>query len=115
MFVLRLNHDERKALICLLHHMSWADGSQDEVELERLRYVSEALGLALEDVISSDEVPSIEAACEVFTGEASRRVALFELLNIALADGVYHEQERQSVAQIASLMAMGIDADDVLP
>lgn len=114
MFAYHLSLDEKEALVKLVGYLATAD---QEVSPEERKFV---LDLAHDLKVSSDGVfdgldeHSVQSLCALFERDSAKRVALVELIDLALADHEYFAEEKAAVRQVAEEMGVGEDEVDAI-
>jgi uncharacterized tellurite resistance protein B-like protein len=111
MFAYHLSNDEKEALLKLVGFMATSD---QEVAPEERRFVlnlAHELNVSYEGVFDGLNGENVEALCKPFGRESAKRVALVELIDLALADQEYFAEEKDAVRTVAE--AMGVSEDDV--
>ncbi len=83
MFLSALSQDEKVAFLELAHHLVSADGVMSIEELfEEMRHE-----MRLVKRVGGDPL-NVNSLCEVFTRTQSQRIAVLELITLALVDGL---------------------------
>lgn len=96
MFLAELHIEEKKAFFELASLMAKIDGNQSIFENSILKKYQKEMelenytirGLAIGDIL------------EVFKNERSKDIVLTEILRLIFSDGVFHDQEKESVRLI---------------
>lgn len=92
-FLTELQPEEKKAFLELASLISTIDGNLSIYENPVLDKYQKEMGL--EDY--SIKGHAIEDILKVFKSERSKNIALTEILQLIFSDGVFHDQERESV------------------
>lgn len=93
MFLVELQLEERIAFLELAALISKVDGKLSIFESSVLNKYKKEMGL--EDYIIKSL--AIEDILKVFKNERSKKIVLTELLQLIFSDGVFHNQEKESV------------------
>lgn len=109
MFAELLTREEQEALLSLLVHIAKADGEIDERERAVLLAMAETVGKSLDQAMSLAGGLRLEDICTRFAREKAKRIALVELLNIAMTDRVLSADEEAGVHRVATLMGLSRD------
>jgi tellurite resistance protein len=96
MFLAELRPEEKTAFLELANLVASVDGNlsiKEDLLIEDYRY---EMGLEhyLVQNLTMDEI------LQLFTSERSKNIALAEILGLIFSDGVFHEQEKESVRLI---------------
>jgi tellurite resistance protein len=96
MFLAELQPDEKKAFLELASLITKIDGKQSIYEkslLEKYRKEMELQNYSIKDL-------DIEDILQVFKDERVKHIVLAEILRMVFSDGVFNEQERESIRLI---------------
>ncbi len=96
MFLAELQPEEKKAFIELAYLIAKIDGKYSVFESKTIKEYQKEL--EIEDYTIRGI--SIENILEEFKNERSKNIVLTELLRLIYSDGVFHDQERESVSII---------------
>jgi uncharacterized tellurite resistance protein B-like protein len=111
MFSFHLNIDEKEALLKLVGYLATSD---EEVSGQERKFVLELahdLNVSAEKVFDGLNEQSLSNLCKPFERESARRIALVELIDLALSDRDYFAEEKAAVRDVAE--AMGVPEQDV--
>ncbi len=106
MFAYHLSLEEKEALLKLVGFLATSD---QEISPQERKFV---LDLAHDLKVSSDGVfddideHTLESLCAQFERESAKRVALVELVDMALSDREYFAEEKAAVRQVAETMGV---------
>jgi tellurite resistance protein len=106
LFLAELQREEQIAFLELAAMISKIDGNLSIFESSILNKYQKEMGL--EDY--KTEGLAIEDVLPVFKNERSKKIVLAEILQLIYADGVFHEQEKESVRLIEK--HFGFDPSD---
>ena len=96
MFLAELQLEEKKAFLELADLIAKIDGKYSIFESKTIKEYQKELEIG--DYIIRGI--TIEKILEEFKNERSKNIVLSELLRLIYSDGVFHEQERESVSLI---------------
>ncbi|WP_342431538.1 hypothetical protein [Neobacillus sp. FSL H8-0543] len=96
MFLAELQLEEKKAFLELANLIAKIDGKYSIFETKILKEYQKELELGDYTIRGI----TIENILEEFKNERSKNIVLSELLRLIYSDGVFHEQERESVSLI---------------
>jgi uncharacterized tellurite resistance protein B-like protein len=107
MFVEHLTPSERLRLLRLLTYLAAVDGDIDPSEDLALRALAERIGVpdGTPDLVINEV--GLEQLCRAFERESARRIALAELVGMALADQEFAWVEKRTLGKVAT--AFGVD------
>lgn len=112
MFYIHLNHTEKRAMLQLVGYLAASDDDVSLAERAFVRELAEALGVSAHDgVFEHLDAHTLAELCGAFTRESARRIALVELIHLALSDDIYFTEEAATIEEIGLLM--GIDSQQV--
>lgn len=106
MFLAELQQKEKEAFLELAALIAKIDGNNSIFENSILAEYKKEMGI--ENYLLSG-MP-IEEIVKVFKSERSKNIVLTELLRLVFSDGVYHDQERESIRFIKK--HFGFNADE---
>ena len=106
MFVEQLTLTERTRLLRLLTYLAAVDGDIDPAEDAALHALAERIGVpeGTPDLVIDEA--GLEQLCHAFDRESARRIALAELVGMAMADRAFVWVEKRTLGKVAT--AMGI-------
>jgi tellurite resistance protein len=96
MFLAELQLEEKKAFLELAYLIANVDGKYSVFESKTIKEYHKELAIGDYTIKGI----TIENILEEFKSERSRTIVLTELLRLIYSDGVFHEQERESVSLI---------------
>lgn len=112
MFVEHLSPTERVGLLRLLTFLAAVDGDIDPNEEATLRSLAERIGVpdGTPDLVLNQV--GLEQLCAAFERESARRIALAELVGMALADHEFAWVEKRTVGKVAHTFGVSPDTLD---
>jgi tellurite resistance protein len=96
MFLAELQLEEKKAFLELANLIANVDGKYSVFESKTIKEYQKELEIGDYSIRGI----TIETILEEFKSERSKNIVLTELLRLIYSDGVFHEQERESVSLI---------------
>lgn len=109
MFTYHLSYDEKEALLKLVGYLATSDQDVSPEERKFVLDLAHDLEVSSEGVFDDLDDQSLESLCDVFGRDSAKRVALVELVDIALADQDYFAEEKSAVRNVAEIMGVGED------
>lgn len=106
MFLARLVGDEKSAFYSLAHAVAAAEGGVSGVEASIL---DAALGEMA--IPKPTNTLSPEDACRVFARAEGKRIALLELMMVAMIDGSISDKELEKIRSIAEKLGVGAQVE----
>lgn len=111
MFTYHLSDDEKEALLKLVGFLARSDQDVAPEERKFVLDLAHDLNISSEGVFDDLDGQSVASLCERFERESAKRVAIVELVDLALADHEYFAEEKAAVRDVAE--TMGISDDEV--
>lgn len=109
MFTYHLSHDEKEALLKLVGFLATSD---DEVAPEERKFVLDLahdLNVSAEGVFKQGVGDDLDELCSPFDRDSAKKVALVELVDLALTDAEYFAEEKAAVRRVAEQMDISED------
>ncbi len=106
MFLGRLLDKEKSAFYALAHAVAAAEGGVSEAEESIL---SAAVGEM--SITKPSSILSLEEACRSFDRSEGKRIALLELMMVAMIDGSISDEELEKIRSIADHLGIGSQVD----
>ncbi len=104
MFVDRLSHKQRQALLDLAVITAGIDNDVSEEEMQYLQELSTTYDLGLNLV--SEQVKSIDDVISIIDSKQAKIIVLQELIKLSYKDGHFGPEEQHKVFQIAQKLGM---------
>lgn len=100
MFLIELSDIEKEAFVSLCYHASMSNGYVDEDESLVIKSYCQEMNI---DYVSCDNAMPMEEACNVFIASSDKikKIVIFEILGVMLADGIYDEKEKEYVSTLS--------------
>lgn len=105
MFADKLSDVEKQSLVQLLTYVARSDGKLAKQEWHLLNRFCDDNGL----VYDMNEECDLDDVCRRFRSKQTKVIALQHVIKMAVADGKYDDNERQSSAEIANRLSMEVD------
>ncbi|WP_404429589.1 hypothetical protein [Sutcliffiella horikoshii] len=106
MLLHELNREEMVAFLELAHLVAKANGIIDENEKIMLDTYKKEMGLEnsyeLKDLQLEEIVPN-------FVHNRSKRIAFLESISVAFADGIYHEEQKNLIAELRHAFEISLE------
>jgi len=99
-----LEKDEKRAFLKLMAFLSLIDGKVTEEEVVYLAEAATIMGLSPIGIFEEASDKNLGELCEELHSNKSRKIALFELINIANIDGRYDDVEKRGISNIGELL-----------
>jgi hypothetical protein len=106
MYLNMLKHEEKSAFYSLAHALAVSHEGISEAEHNVLNSTLQEMGIS-----KPAQLLDVKEACTVFVSNASKRIALLELLLIALVDDDFADDEETMVSKIVDYF--GFDASNI--
>jgi uncharacterized tellurite resistance protein B-like protein len=111
MFSYHLSTDEKQALLKLVGYLATSDQEVSSEERKFVLNLAHDLNVSYDGVFDGLNGDSLESLCKPFARDSAKRVALVELIDLALADHDYFAEEKDAVRTVAE--TMGVPESDV--
>jgi uncharacterized tellurite resistance protein B-like protein len=111
MFAYHLSNQEKEALLKLVGYLATSDNEVSAEERKFVLNLAHELNVSYEGVFDGIDGQQLDRLCEPFERDSAKRVALVELIDLALADHEYFAEEKDAVRTVAE--AMGVAEDEV--
>ncbi len=98
MFLHYLNTEEKNAFLELAHLIAMSNGVVDEKEQELIGAYCQEMGLPVGE--AQLEQLKYDEIIQTFSSDQAKKVVFAEAVALAFADGVYHLEQQELVAQI---------------
>lgn len=106
MFAYHLSLDEKEALLKLVGYLATSDQEVSPEERKFVLDLAHDLKVSSQGVFDDMDQHTLESLCGLFERGSARRVALVELVDLALSDQEYFAQEKAAVREVAETMGV---------
>lgn len=107
MFLEELNHEEKITFLELAHLVAHANGMVDEKEQLMMDRYDREMGIDIQ--VKDLKELSLESIISVFTTPKVKRIVFLEVIGVAFADGVYHEEQKLMINEIREAFGFSIE------
>ncbi|QDG53705.1 hypothetical protein FIV42_24055 [Persicimonas caeni] len=111
MFTYHLSYEEKEALLKLVGFLAQSDQDVSPEERKFVLDLAHDLNVSSEGAFDDLDGQNLESLCDAFQRDSAKRVAIVELVDLALADHEYFAEEKAAVRDVAEVM--GISDDEV--
>lgn len=106
-----LNERQKQLFKDISIFVAYANGSFDEEEKNTVAAYCSEMDIPYSEDTTTDNIDEAMSEIVDISTEVEKRIIAFELIGLAYADGVYHEEERECIEKFSA--KAGISATDL--
>lgn len=102
MYLGTLNNEEKELFLGLAFHLACADGDYSEEEREMMQAYCHEMQVVFDQSKVLKSIDQILNAIKQTCGNKVRKIIIFEVIGLVMADGKYDEAERVLISRMES-------------